>query len=772
MITPEGKVKILDFGLAKAYVGETTGIDIANSPTITAQMTEPGVILGTAAYMSPEQARSRSVDRRADIWAFGCVLYECLTGTRAFYGETVSDTLAHILKGEPDWSMLPEHTPVNVRSVLRRCLQKDPKHRIHDVADAWLEIEAPVASSPDMVAVSKRFSPQWLVAGGAALLVVGIIIGLELIKYIRPAHAGAEVTTIIRAEPGHWLDGMRRDQEAQRPNRTAMAISRDGSFLVYSAIEEDPSPQAKPQLYVRKIDQLEAKPIPGTEGGICPFLSPDDRWIGFWADGQLKKVPVEGGVPAVLCEAGGLFGASWGRDNSILFAAGVQVGLTRISAEGGKPEIMTTPDPKRQELSHRLPFCLPNGKAVLFTVVKNSVDIHPWIAVLQLKTREWRKIIEDAADPKFLAGGYLVFLRQGTLMAARFDPDRLELISQAYPIRANVMQALTGKNATYNSGAGQFAISDSGAIVYAAGGVMPPSQNSLVWVDQKGVEQSAAPIRLSFLSPRLSPDGQRIAYQTSGKEWLIGVYDLNTGTNIILTLEGKPRFPVWAPDGKRLVFGWTDSQVFNLYTQPYDGSQPMERLISSEYTQSPSSWARNTNRLAIVESHPETGSSSIALLELGSRQVRPFPNSQYLEQYPDIAPDERWIAYTSNESNVEEVYVRPLSDAPGKWQISNNGGIQPLWARDGKRLYYRWQNQVWAVDIRTEGGFSFGNRRMLFERPGYVVSTPIRSYDLSLDGQRFLMVKLDERRPTPVTEIILIQNWIEELKRIVPAGKK
>jgi len=771
MITPEGKVKILDFGLAKSHAAETSGVDIANSPTITAKMTEPGIILGTAAYMSPEQARGRSVDKRADIWAFGCILYECLTGKRAFHGETVSDTLAHILKGEPDWKLLSKDTPASIRNVLQRCLQKDPRHRIHDVADARLEIEAPVADSSEMAIALRRFSPPWLIAGGAALFVVGIIIGWEMMSYLKPAHAGREITTIIKVEPGHWLDGMRRDQEAQRPNRTAIAISRDGSFLVYSAIEENPSLQAKPQLYIRKIDQLEANPVPGTEGGTCPFLSPDDRWIGFWADGQLKKVPVEGGVPAVLCDAGSLFGASWGWDNSIVFAAGYQEGLARVSADGGKPEIMTTPDPKRQESSHRLPFYLPNGKAVLFTIMRDWVDIHPWIAVLQIKTREWRTILEDAADPKYIAGGYLVFLRQGTLMAARFDPDKLELISQAYPIRANVMQALTGKHSSFHSAAGQFAISDSGAIAYATGGVLPPSQNSLVWVDKKGMEQSAAPIRLSFLSSRLSPDGQRIAYQTSGKDWLIGVYDLTTGTNITLTLKGRARFPIWTPDGKRLVFAWTDSVVFNLYTQPYDGSLPMERLTASEYTQNPSSWAWNTNRLAFVELHQQTN-EDILLLELGSRQVRPFVNSQYVEQYPDISPDERWIAYTSDESKVNEVYVRPLSGAAGKWQISNNGGLQPLWARDGKQLYYRLQNQVWAVDVRTEGGFSFGNRHMLFERPGYVISTPIRSYDLSLDGQRFLMVKMDERKPTPVTDMILVQNWFEELKRLVPAGKK
>jgi serine/threonine-protein kinase len=772
MITPEGKVKILDFGLAKAYTGESTGIDIANSPTITAQMTEPGVILGTAAYMSPEQARGRSVDKRADIWAFGCILYECLTGERAFRGETVSDTLAHILKGEPDWKLLPQDTPVNVRNVLERCLQKDLRHRIHDVADARLEIEAPVAYFPEMV-TSRRFLPPWLVTGGAVLLVAGIFVVWELTKYFRPAHAGAGVSAIIKVESGHWLDGKRRVQEAQRPVLTAMAISSEGDFVVYSAIEEYPGPLAKPQLHLRRIDQLEAKPIPGTEGGVNPFLSPDDRWVGFWADNHLKKVRVEGGVPAILCDSWGIFGASWGRDNSIVFAEESNDCLTRVSANSGKPETITMPDPKRQETRHLMPFWLPDGQAVLFTVMRDFYDTYPWVAVLQLKTRKWHKILEDAANPKYVAGGYLVFLRRGVLMAARFDPDKLELMSQPYPIGANVMQDLSGTEG--NSGAGQFAISNSGALVYVTGGVLPPLQNSLVWVDHKGMEHPAAPIRLPFSTARLSPDGQRIAYATSGKEKHIGVYDINTGTNATLTINGKASDPIWTQEGKRLVFGMMDSDsiVFNLYTQPFDGRSAMERLTSSETSKWASSWARNTDTVAFVEYLPISSAGFyLGILELNSGRARPFQTPQLGGVCPEISPDGRWIAYHSDESNQNEVYVRPFSGTGGKWQISNNGGCQPLWARDGKQLFYRWRNQIWVVDVRTEGGFSFTNRRMLCEGPGYATSGVTRLYDLSLDGQRFLMVKLEERKPAPATEMILVQNWFEELRRLAPVSKK
>ncbi len=769
MITPEGKAKILDFGLAKAYTGETTGIDIANSPTITAQMTGPGIILGTAAYMSPEQTRGRSVDKRADIWAFGCILYECLTGERAFRGETVSDTLAHILKGEPDWELLPKDMPVSVRNVLQRCLQKDPKLRIHDVADAWLEIEAPVAYPSEASTAPRRFLILWQAAGAALMLLAGLIIGRMLLWNYHPAPSPSIVTSTIKVEPGHWLDGMRRAIEMERPSRTAMAISGDGKFLVYSAIEENPGAQAKPWLYLRRMDRSEAKPIPGTEGGINPFLSPDSRWVGFWADGKLKKMPVEGGVPSSLCDASLLFGADWGRDNSIVFSDGVSSGLLRISAEGGKPEILTKPDQKREESSHRLPSWLPNGKAVLFTLMKYRFDLHPSIALLRLDTREWHVLLQDGADARYVPTGHLVFLRQGTLMAVRFDLSKLEVIGQPVALVENVMQAFSGHD-YYNTGAGQFGTSDTGSLIYAAGGIVPDPKNSFVWVDRRGIEQPVTGLQASFRGPRLSPDGQRIAYEWGGgKVW---VYDLGTGTNSpLMTGEGEAMFPIWSPDGKRLLFAWEKSLRTNLYEEPYDESSPMERLTTSQYEQFAGSWSSDGKTVALVQWLPDWN-LDIALLDVALGRVTPFLNSQFTEAFPEFSPDGRWIAYTSNESERNEVYVRAFPGPGMKHLVSNEGGIEPLWSRNGKQLFYRRQDQVWAVDVQTDGGFATTKPRLLFEKPGYRSTNPIRSYDLSFDGMRFLMVKMDQRKPTPVTEIILVQNWFVELKRLAPTGKK
>jgi len=761
MVTPDGQAKILDFGLAKAEGTDTTGIDIADSPTITAQMTEPGIILGTAAYMSPEQARGRSVDKRTDIWAFGCVLYECLTGKRAFQGETVSDMIAHILKGEPEWSVLPRATPARVMSLLRRCLRKDRKERLRDIGDARLEIEEAGAHPLEAAAVSRRLPLLWMASAAVVMFLSGFLIDQILIKRPQPAPPVSVVTSTIKIEPGHRLEGQARDME--RPGRTAVAISSDGAFIVYSAIEENPGPQAKPQLYLRRLDQSAAKPIAGSEGGTSPFLSPDSRWVGFWTDGKLKKVLVEGGVPSTLCDASALYGANWGRHNSIVFTDGWGTGLSRVSVEGGKPETLTKPDRKREEWSHSLPSWLPNGKAVLFTVTKYWLDKEPRLALLRLDTGEWHNLLEDAADARYIPTGHLVFLRQGTLMAARFDPAKLEVVGQPVALVENVMQAL---RLTYvnHTGAGQFGISDTGSLIYAPGGVPPLPSNSLVWVDQRGIEQPAAALQFPFGSPRLSPDGQRVAYTAESQVY---VYDLGRGTNSRLTDDGRAVRSVWTPDGKRLLFSWGRSAALSLFWQPYDGSSPMERLTTSEYEQQPGSWSSDRKTLAFEDVHPDTH-GDIALLDVSSGRVTPFLNSKYTEWYPEFSHDGRWMAYTSDESNRHEVYIRPFPGPGPKQPVSNEGGSEPLWARDDKQLFYRREDQVWVVDVRTDGGLTTGKPRFLFEKPGYNRSYPIRAYDLSPDGQRFLMVRFENRKPTPVTEMILVQNWFEELKRLVP----
>jgi len=767
LITPEGAAKILDFGLAKACAGETTAADVADSPTITARMTEPGVILGTAAYMSPEQARGRPADKRTDIWAFGCLLFECLTGKRAFHGDTVSDTLAQILKGEPDWTALPAETPPSIATLLRRCLQKSPKSRLHDIADARLEIEASAAAPAETDPVFRRLSLPRLAAGAAVILLAGIIIGRSILPPRKHPLPAPVVSATIKVEPGRWLDGLRRAQDREWPSRRAMAIAPDGGFLVYSAIEENPGPQAKSRLYLRRMNQSAASPIAGTEGGINPFLSPDGRWVGFWADGKLKKVLIDGGVSATLCDFPQCSGASWGPGNRIAFS-GVD-SLSIISAEGGEAESLTSAGPDRESRHHILPFWLPNGKALLFTTMRYLWDSRPNLALLDLGTREWRTLIPDAADARYIPTGHLLFLRQGTLMAVRFDPGKARLIGRPFPVLDDVMQAIVPWGGS-NTLAGQFDVSESGALIYAKGGVLPDLQNTLVWVDHGGSEEPAAPLRFPFQAPRLSPDGRRIAYTTQARDWQIYVYDLETGTNSRLTHEGMSSRAIWTPDGLKLIFLWFVGPGINLFSQSYDGSSSMERLTTGDLEQYPSSWTPDGRTLALIEGRLYQ-QYDIVLLQTDTGRVRPFLNSPFEEGFPEFSPDGRWIAYTSDESGREEVYAQPFPGPGGKHQISSQGGTQPLWARDGKQLFFRRGDQVWAANVRTENGFSTGKPRLLFEKPGYAPGHPTRSYDLSLDGRRFLMVRQEQRTPAPVIEITLVQNWFEELKRLAPTGK-
>jgi serine/threonine-protein kinase len=436
--------------------------------------------------------------------------------------------------------------------------------------------------------------------------------------------------------------------------------------------------------------------------------------------------------------------------------------------------LLTTPDKTKDEYSHRLPHCLPDGKGTLFTVMREPHDLQPHIAWLDLKTRKWRVLMGDAADARYVPTGHLVFLRQGTLMVVPFDFERHEVTGQPVPAIANVMQTLNVINTSYNTAAGQFSLSYSGWLVYAAGGIPPDRQDLLVWVDQKGRAEPIASFKAPFFAPRLSPDGQRIAYTTLGREQRgVWVYDLKRATATRLMDEGNAWWTNWTPDGKRVVYAWLKSGLPNLYWQPSDGSSAMERLTTSDYGQFPGSWSPDGNILTFVEIHPDTG-NDLLLLDLQSRRITPFLNSRADEEYPEFSPDGRWMAYMSDESGRTEVYVRPFPGPGGKWLISQEGGREPLWARSGKQLFYRQpdQEQVWVVDTQTEGGFSASKPRLLFKATGLGPGDPIRTWDASLDGQRFLMVKNEEMKSTPVTEMVLVMNWLEELKRLAPTGKK
>ena len=785
MVTSKGEVKILDFGLAKAFTGETTGtsidVDIEKSPTITAQMTKPGVVLGTAAYMSPEQARGRNIDKKTDIWAFGCVLFECLTGIRAFVGETVSDTLALILKGEPPWNELPANTPTNIRTLLHRCLQKDQKNRLHDIADARIEIAEAGTTPAEESATTRRFPLGWVLAIGAVLFAAGILIRPLIWEALESATPTSPVASVIKLEPGYSLDGKRLILEYNRPSVNALAISRDGRFIVLCAINDAGTEDEKPHLFMRRIDELDASMIAGTEGGIAPFLSPDDRWVGFWADGRLKKIPVDGGVAQDLCEASD-YGASWGVDDRIVFAD-ANLGISTISASGGEPDNLTLPDKAREENDHRLPSYLPDAHGILFTVMQTRSDQNPHVALFITKARKWEYLIDDASDAQYLPTGHVVFLRRGVLWAVPFSLSDLEIAGQAVPVRSDVMQNLA--STTQNTTAGQFSISASGSLIYAAGSVVPDWKNSLVWVDQKGNDEPASSGLDQHYTPRLSPDGQKIAYQTIWTRDQIWLCDTLRDISAPFISEGSNWSPVWTPDGKKIIFGRNESdQSANVYSRTTEGGAPSEELIVSippgrRYV--PCSISPDGTQLALVDIGKGTqlalvdvgkGNTNVCIYDFPSKSITPFKATQYNELYPSFSPDGRWLVYTSDQEGRFEVYVSPSSGPGRAVKVSRGGGMEPGWARSGKQLFYRsiGQTEMWVVDVRTGTKFSAGTPRLLFQSTRFGAGAR-RCWDTSLDDLRFLMVKREERPPRPVTEIILIQNWFEELRRLVPTGK-
>ena len=471
-----------------------------------------------------------------------------------------------------------------------------------------------------------------------------------------------------------------------------------------------------------------------------------------------------------------LCGGKRGPDNKIVFAHGIYARLYMVSADGGNLEILTTPDKSRGEFSHRLPRWLPDGKSVLFTIMSEWFDAHPRVALLDLKTRKWRVLLKDAADAHYVPTGHLVFLRQGTLLCVPFNLEKRELTGQPVPAVANVMQALN-VGEQKNTAAGQFSVSDSGGLVYAAGGINPDRQDSLVWVDMKGNATPITSFKAWFWAPRLSPDGRQIAYVTVGTEWRAWIYDLSRDSAKQLTQEGKADFPVWTPDGKRVAFKWWKDSEPNLFWQPADGSAPMERLTTSEYHQVSGSFSPNGTTLAFMELHPDVGWYG-NLLDLKTRRISSFLDSKTAGGAPfylEFSPDGHWMAYMSYHSGRGEVCVRPFPGPGGEIQISSEGGVSPLWSRNGKQLFYvggAQEDEYWVADVHTGGGFSASKPRLLFKSNEFAVGGPARAWDISPDGQRFLMVRLGERKPQPVTELFLVQNWLEELRRLAPTTKK
>jgi eukaryotic-like serine/threonine-protein kinase len=739
-ITPDGAVKVLDFGLAKAARTDSARLDLSES--------RDGAILGTAAYMSPEQARGHSVDKRSDIWAFGCVLYEMLTGRLTFPGETVSDTIAKILEREPDWSALPATTPAPIRRLLLHCLTKDPKQRLRDIGDARIDIDAidqvlpgapEVAVTPSAPAKTRTTWLLWIAA--AALLVVSIALGV--VAFSRKALPEAARISFDVATPS-------------APAPLALSVSPDGRYLS-TVVTSDKSQTV---IWLRALDRLTGQTVNGSEGGGGSFWSPDSRFLAFFAGGKLKKVDILGGAPQILCDAPRSGGGAWNRDGVIVFAPTVEGPLFRVAASGGVPVPVTELDRSRQEIAHRHPYFLPDGQHFIYTAVSTKAE-NAAIYASSLGSKERKRILSSMFKAAFAPPDHILFMRDNALMGQRFDPTRLELGGDPFPIADQV-----GTN-ILNSGAG-FAVSEGGVLALR---VITVGERMLRWFDRSGKETGTVDVSAAYENPVVSPELQRIAVvKREGSTGDIWILDQARGASSRFTFDpALDDGPVWSPDGTRIVFASNRNDTFDLYQKNSAGAGQDEVLLKSDHQKIPDDWSPDGRFILYRDQDPKTGWDLWVLPLTGDRKPQSVLSTAFREIQGRFSPDGRWMAYVSDESGTNQVYVQSFPPSGNKWQISTGGGLQPRWRRDGKELFFLpgaesggpVPHDVMAVGVDTSstGVFKAGVPQKLFTVTLNAVSGTRNTWDVTPDGQRFLVVS--PRATTAVPPITVVVNWLQ-----------
>ena len=781
-LRPDGMVKVLDFGIAKALEPETV-TSVPQSPVLTTPATLAGVILGTAAYMSPEQARGKPVDQRADIWAFGCVLYEMLTGQPAFGGEDVPLTLARVLDRDTDLESLPAAISPAVRRTIQLCLQKDANKRVADIRDVKLALGGEFETVSPQVAEALAVQPLWRRAMpiAAAVLVTGVLVGLAG-EMLRPASSSAA----LAGDGASSAAPIRRfafnvgatTPLGQTGLGAELAISPDGSRLVYTANVDD----AGIQLYMRPLDQFESQPVAGAEGARGPSFSPDGEWLVFGSGmgAGLRKISTRGGPSQTLTEnINRQYGSTWGTDDTIIYSttnnqdllAGF---LSRIPSAGGIPEVITTPEPGT---SHIFPSFLPGSQAVLFTTrLLSGPASQGSVAILDLETGEQRELILGGFHARYVPTGHIVFLRSGALWAVPFDLERREISGTETPIVENV--ASNGE-----LGHAAYGFSDDGMLAYVRGGdleMTPGAVFSMLWVDREGREESLDIEAKFYLTPRLSPDGQRLAVTIAdglGVQVMdVWIYDLTRGTASRLTFDsgvGEMR-PVWTPDGQSVAY-FSSREEAGVFQRAANGTGPEERLTTALAQQQPEFFTPDGSQLVFRTDPDGHFDLHVQSLEDDSPST-PLLEMDYAEGYSALSPDGRWLAYSSNETETYELYVRPFPDVEdGKWQISTGGGVEPLWSPDGRELFYRGftdgnNDSVMVVAVDGEDAFSAGPPQELFADTYYFSGATIPNWDISSDGQRFLMLE-SVLSASQQTTIGFVENWFEELRRLAPAAE-
>jgi len=740
-------VKILDFGLAKALEGDTASADISSSPTISRMATQEGIILGTAAYMSPEQAKGKAVDRRADIWAFGCVLYEMLTGKMAFTGETVTDTLAAVIKSEPDFALLPNDTGEAIRNLLRRCLQKDPRQRLQAIGDARIAIEE-AQSTPATVGDGKSTTRPAVqisagrtrgILWGLAGLAVGIAATAGILREFPRAQTPApRVSMSIALHPG----------EAFPTDAERIAISPDSNEIAYVAT----SASGHWQIWVRRLGDFEAKAIPGTDDASAPFFSPDGQWLGFFANDKLEKVALSGGIPQVLCTAYRGTG-SWAADGSIYYTPEWYGSPLMVASNaGGDCREVLKPKISEGNSAFLQPQALPDGESLLLTIAK-GLGGEASVGVYSLRTHELKTLAENAASPYYAAPGYLIFGRSGDLWAAPFDLKRLQLTDTPVPVLQGVAHTLGGLLEGY-------AMAESGGLIFIPGS-SSRDERKIVEVDRKGNPRTITPESNAYEDLSISPDGQRLAITVEGSPWSVWTKDLQHGALAKLTFEGDNRDPMWTADGKSVAYSSLRNGEGGIYEKLADGSGPEHLLLQAPDWAFASSFSPDGKMMAYTQNDPKTN-YDIWLLPLSpDDKPRVFLQTPVAEWFPQFSPDSRWIAYESNETGRSEIYVEPASGQGGRWQISNNGGVRPVWPRKDPEIFYQQGNKLMAVPVQFGPKFSFGSPQELFTGDYYASG---HYFDATPDGQHFFFIQ-SVPQTSAQTELRVVLNWAAGLAR-------
>ena len=684
--------------------------------------------MGTAAYMSPEQARGMSVNEQADIWAFGCVLFEMLTGKRAFDGQTTSDVIAAILKGEPDWSLIPRETPANVERVMRRCLHKDPKRRLHSIADARLDLDDRTAPA----APPERHRPGAIYLIAAAVVVAAIVVGgYAASSFPRRDPAPPSLTRFAVATSGtDFIDG------------GGVAVSGDGKTIAYIGVVNGVR-----RVAVRRLDQVEPQHLAGTEGATQPFFSPDGQWIGFFTGGQVRKIPVHGGTSEVIADAPSPRGGAWGPDDTIVFAPRPDGPLLGVAASGGKASPVTTLG--EREGSHRYPQFLPGGKAIVYAAgPPGTVVLWSEASIIaQSLTDPGRRsvIAKRGTTPRYLSPGHVVYVQLTRLFAVPIDIATVTSTGVPVELDENVAQV--------PSGFAQYDLAPNGTLVSVPSSFI--ASGALALVDRNGV---ATPlnVRAPFQSePRISPDGSKIAYTAASPDAEVWIYDINQRSARQLTNGGGNVWPAWSPDGRRIAYGSFRSGQLSTFIRDLDGGPEHELALRG----GPQQWLPGSRTIAL---HFASDIRNQSLIEDDGTAAREMPALGPRDRSPSFSPDGTLVAAVSSEAGRDDVVIYPYPGPGERLQVSPDGGAEPVFSRDGRAVFYRRGTDMMMVDVTPGARLRVGRPRLLFRGTSFSGAGNRANFDVMPDGQRFLMVQLDQTRPP--LRLVITERWQESIR--------